>query len=412
MKNKILSIIIPIYNSSKFLKKTILSCIKKDQISSYEIVCVNDNSNDKSLGIIKKIKKKYNNIKIITNKKNLGVGITRNIGIKASTGKYILFLDSDDEIIKKRIKKILNFLSKINNDLILMNFFDDENEKFLFAKNIYSKNHLFKGLISEQSINYCFPYIYKREFLYQNRIFFENLRYAEDVIFITIVLSLAKKFCRYNFSLIKHKYNQKGLSSKINLTNDSSYLQAILFLEKFENKNKNLSKIAKNYIVSRKRFCFYQFLLRTLKYETTKIIDRNKTLINKSGKIFLKNNFFSNNKTLNIKHELSMIKKKILYFLGNDKVCDIVIYGYGVVGKSIENILIKENYKNIIFVDDQKSNKDHTKKILNINDLKKKQIMKTNKFIISVPDFKVYKKILKNLKNRGIKKNKIMKYFF
>ena len=293
-----------------------------------------------------------------------------------------------------------------------MNFYNDENEKVLFVKNISNKNNLFKKLISEQSINYCFPYIYKKEFLYQNNIYFENLRYAEDVIFITFVLSLAKKFCRYNFSLIKHKYNQQGLSSKINLTNDSSYLQAILFLEKFENKNKNLNNMAKNYIVSRKKFCFYQFLLRVLKYETAKIIYHNKTIINKSGKIFLKNNFISNKKTLNIKYELSEIKKKVLDFLDDDKVSDIVIYGYGIVGKSIENILIKENYKNLIFIDDQKSDKDYTKKIFNINDLKKNQIMKINKFVISVPDFKVYKKISKNLKNRGIKGAKIMKYFF
>lgn len=412
MKNKILSIVIPVYNSSTFLKKTILSCIKKDQISSYEIICVNDNSNDKSLNIIKKIQKKFSNIKIINNKKNLGVGITRNIGIKASTGKYILFLDSDDEIIKKRIKQVLNFLTKTDNDLILMNFYNDENEKFLFTKSISSKNNLFKKLISEQSINYCFPYIYKREFLNQNNIYFEKLRYAEDVIFITFVLSLAKKFYRYNLSLIKHKYNQQGLSSKINLGNDSSYLKAVLFLEKFEKKNKNLDIMAKNYIISRKKFCFYQFLLRTLKYETTKIINYNKTLINKSGKIFLKNNFISNTKNLNIKHELSKIKKKVLDFLGDDKVGDIVIYGYGVVGKSIENILIKANYKNLIFIDDQKLNKDYSKRIFNINDLKKKQILKINRFIIGVPDFRVYEKIYKILKKRGIKRSKIMNYFF
>ena len=126
------------------------------------------------------------------------------------------------------------------------------------------------------------------------------------------------------------------MSSKINLLNDSSYLRAIFFLEKFEKKNKNLNKIEKNYIKSRKKFCFYQFLLRTLTYKIGKIIFHNKTLIKKSGKILLKNNFISNKKNLNIKTELSKIKKKIFDFLGNDKISDIAIYGYGVVGKSIE----------------------------------------------------------------------------
>ena len=412
MKNKILSIIIPIYNSSKFLKQTILSCINKDQISYYEIICVNDNSNDKSLHIIKEIQKRFNNIKIINNKKNLGVGVTRNVGIKASTGKYILFLDSDDQIIKERIKQVLKLLFKIDNDLIMMNFYNDENEKFLFPKSISSKKNLLKKLTIEQSINYCFPNIYKRKFLHQNKIYFEKLRYAEDVIFITYVFSLTNKFYRCGFSLIKHKYNQQGLSSKINLLNDSSYLRAIFFLEKFEKKNKNLNKIEKNYIKSRKKFCFYQFLLRTLTYKIGKIIFHNKTLIKKSGKILLKNNFISNKKNLNIKTELSKIKKKIFDFLGNDKISDIAIYGYGVVGKSIEKILIKKNYKNLIFIDDQKTNKDYKKRILKINSFKKNQIISINRFIVSVPDFSVYKKISKNLENRGVKKNKIMKYFF
>ena len=168
----------------------------------------------------------------------------------------------------------------------------------------------------------------------------------------------------------------------------------------------------KNYIVSRKKFCFYQFLLRILKYETAKIINHNKSFIDKSGKIFLKNNFYSNKKTLNIKHELFEIKKKILDFLDNDKVSHIAIYGYGVVGKSIESILIKANYKNLILIDDQKPDKNYTNFFFNLNDIKKSQIMKINRFIVSVPDFKVYKKICKNLENRGIKRNKIMNYFF
>ena len=98
-----LSIILPVYNSEKFLKKTLDSCICKDKIFNYEIVCIDDSSKDKSLKIIKEFKRKYQNIKLIKNKKNIGVGSSRNLGIKKAKGKYLILLDSDDTIEKKNL---------------------------------------------------------------------------------------------------------------------------------------------------------------------------------------------------------------------------------------------------------------------------------------------------------------------
>ena len=93
----IFSVVIPIFNSEKFLSDTIKSVINQKNKKT-EIILVNDNSSDNSKKICSFYKKKFSFIKLINNKINHGVGYCRNQAIKNAKGKYIVFLDSDDGI--------------------------------------------------------------------------------------------------------------------------------------------------------------------------------------------------------------------------------------------------------------------------------------------------------------------------
>src|SRR5690606_23371492 len=96
----ILSIIVPIYNVQDYLKTCIDSLFNQDLlISDYEVIAVNDGSTDASLAILESLKKTYNSINIIT-QNNQGLSGARNTGIKHAIGTYILFVDSDDYILK------------------------------------------------------------------------------------------------------------------------------------------------------------------------------------------------------------------------------------------------------------------------------------------------------------------------
>ena len=99
------SIIIPFYNSSNFLKKSVLSIINQKR-KDLEIILVDDNSKDKSEKRISILKKNNFFIKILKNKKNLGVGLSRNKAIKKAQGQYVIFLDSDDQLYTNSINKI------------------------------------------------------------------------------------------------------------------------------------------------------------------------------------------------------------------------------------------------------------------------------------------------------------------
>ena len=102
-KNVRFSIIISAYNIEDYIERAINSVLSQD-FNNYELIVIDDCSTDKTLERIKQ----YNNIKIVENDKNMGLGAVRNIGIDKSKGEYILHLDGDDEIYNKTV------LSKID----------------------------------------------------------------------------------------------------------------------------------------------------------------------------------------------------------------------------------------------------------------------------------------------------------
>ena len=91
------SIIVPIYNEEEYVSTCLLSLINQT-LDDIEIILIDDNSTDNSLNILLDYAKKYPNIKVYHNEKNLGQGASRNIGLSFATGEYIGFVDSDDYV--------------------------------------------------------------------------------------------------------------------------------------------------------------------------------------------------------------------------------------------------------------------------------------------------------------------------
>ena len=112
----LVSVIIPYFKKNKFIKKTIKS-ITSQTHKNLEIIIVYDDIDHADLKIIKKIKDSDKRIKIIINKKNLGAGKSRNIGIKKAKSKYLAFLDADDIWKKNKIKSQLAFMMQNKIDI-------------------------------------------------------------------------------------------------------------------------------------------------------------------------------------------------------------------------------------------------------------------------------------------------------
>jgi glycosyltransferase involved in cell wall biosynthesis len=136
MSNNLISIIIPCYNASKYISQTISSVIHQS-LENWEIICINDASTDQSATIIKKISKKESRIKLIDLTENSGPAITRNVGIRAATGRYIAFLDADDIWIPTKLERQVSFIQQHNLPLTFSSYhLIDKNENIIGTRKI------------------------------------------------------------------------------------------------------------------------------------------------------------------------------------------------------------------------------------------------------------------------------------
>lgn len=152
----LVSIIITNFNYSEFLIECLESCLNQNfKKNNYEIILVDDCSTDNSINLIKKFSN-IKNLKIIFNKKNLGVAESANIAILRSDGKFIVRVDSDDYIEKNFIRVLYNYISTKNNFLGVTcnyNYVDINNRKLqvvdyrtkpISCALMYNKNKLLK----------------------------------------------------------------------------------------------------------------------------------------------------------------------------------------------------------------------------------------------------------------------------
>lgn len=117
---KIVSFVIPLYNTEKYIVDCIDSILEQKAIdlTFIEIIVVDDGSTDNSLSVLEK----YNENESITiiKKSNSGISLTRNLGVERAKGDYIFFLDSDDKIAPGSLAKIFNILNNGNIDILFL----------------------------------------------------------------------------------------------------------------------------------------------------------------------------------------------------------------------------------------------------------------------------------------------------
>jgi len=173
-KTKI-DIILPNYNSSKFIIKTIESILRQTY-KNWKLIIVDDFSNIETKNILKKISKKKN-IKVFFLNKNRGAGFCRNFAIKKSNSPYVAFIDSDDIWKKDKLKKQINFMK--NNNF----FFSYTDYKTFGTKNRKINNPSkidYTGFLKNTSIATSTMMI-KRNII--GNIKFTNTKICEDFVF-------------------------------------------------------------------------------------------------------------------------------------------------------------------------------------------------------------------------------------
>lgn len=201
-----ISIIIPTYNVEKYLGEC-LDTVINQTLQNIEIICINDGSTDNSGKILDEYSANDSRIKVI-HKENEGVGITRNLGINMALGEFVCFMDPDDLYPTNDILEVLYNKATDNNVLIAGGEFSTftNTSSTVFQKETEwenKKNSLDGYLFSESKIinyrEYQFDYgyhrfIYNREFLVENNIYFPNYKRFQDPPFFVNAMIKADKF--------------------------------------------------------------------------------------------------------------------------------------------------------------------------------------------------------------------------
>ena len=203
---KKISIIIPVYNSEKYLSKCIDSILNQTY-KDFELLLINDGSKDNSLSIMKEYSLKDNRIKVI-DQKNMGVAKTRNKGIELATGEYITFIDNDDTIQIDYLEKFLSNCEKY--DMVIGGYRRiDNNGKII---NIYQPKNTFWA-----KYTFITPWarIFRREFLIDNDIKFLSSPIGEDVYFNLSIYSKTDSIKTINYVGYEWLNNLESVSNTV-----------------------------------------------------------------------------------------------------------------------------------------------------------------------------------------------------
>ncbi len=201
MENNLFSVIITTHNSSHYIDRTIKSVIKQN-FKNYEIILVDDCSDDRTIDLVKK---NYSNIiKIFSTKKNFGgPAKSRNIGIQNSNGIWISFLDGDDYWFQDRLKHFNNLISTNQTyDIFCSNelLFNNSDKKKIKIYHGPSSEFFFQDLLINGNKLSPSSTIVKREFLLNKNVFFDEDRNLIGVEDYDFWLNLAKNNAKFFFT--------------------------------------------------------------------------------------------------------------------------------------------------------------------------------------------------------------------
>lgn len=221
-----ISIVVPVYNTEKYLDKCI-SSILNQTFTDFELILVNDGSTDNSIDILKKYKNIDSRV-VIIDKKNEGSIKARKEGIKKSQSEYITFVDSDDWLENNALERAYNELKKNNSDVVVFNMYKvidklglikKENNTYYFnKKNTYTGDEIREELAAAYLHGHPFPAglcgkIYKTKYIKESGKYLNRISFLGDDLYYNLEIFLkVKKVSMVNIPL--YYYRAGGNTSK------------------------------------------------------------------------------------------------------------------------------------------------------------------------------------------------------
>lgn len=261
-----LSIIVPVYNMELYLEKCLSTLVNQNNNNySYEIICVNDGSTDKSQEILELYREKYNKTMKIIVTENLGVSNARNIGIENSSGEYITFVDSDDWIDEDFVCIALDNIKQYGVDLCV---FDTV---YVYNENIYHKEVIADTIFNTE--NHACGKIFKRSIIDEHGIKFPmGISIGEDLAFTFSYICAINDYKHISKGMYYYRQSRDGSAMTSQIKNKYKEVnEAAMAVYNFSERNNLLEK---NF-----REIEYLFIKNIIIRSTMKILNNNRNLI-------------------------------------------------------------------------------------------------------------------------------------
>ncbi|MGJ7919508.1 glycosyltransferase family 2 protein [Neobacillus sp. LXY-4] len=314
----VISVIIPVYNVEKYLSICLKSVLEQT-MGDFEVLLINDGSTDNSANICEHYAQIDKRVKVF-HTSNSGPGKARNKGLKEASGKYIMFIDSDDYVDQNTFKIALNIMEKNNVDLVIYSFYKiklNEIEKRelseCYFKDPFSKARFLEKIwLDEEMLASTWNKIYKLDVIKKNSISFnEDFFMAEDYLFNIQYIDTIEKGISINSPLYHYIKHENSVTTRV-LYNKyyialTVYKESLKLLNKYNIKEeKYLNKIHSEYLTG---------LLRAM-YETTRH-GYNENLIEKLKEIKKCMNGKETRELLSNSLDLSMYNRFVAFCLKN-----------------------------------------------------------------------------------------------
>lgn len=221
-----ISVIIPVYNSEKYLERCIKSLIQQT-LKNIEFIFINDGSTDSSIDIINKYKLKDNRIRLIS-QKNQGVSIARNIALKHCKGEYIGFIDSDDFIRNNMYELMYKKITCDKSDMVIAGYEKhiiigntEEVRKYSLINNDIKcyedvTKYIFEYFSRKHDNGYLWNKLYKKSIINKYNIRFDSeLTMCEDLLFNVQYMYYVEKISNINESLYYYIIRSDSQTYKI-----------------------------------------------------------------------------------------------------------------------------------------------------------------------------------------------------
>ena len=221
-----ISVVVPVYNTSRFLRQCVDSLINQTW-KDVEFILVDDGSTDDSLEILKEYQKRDARIKVLE-QKNLHAGVARNNGMKQATGKYIIFLDSDDFFSLDMLESALCCAKKNQAEIVIFGFNnydaltgEKKPAEIKLPSRVFSANEPINDLIKTcQAV--AWNKLYLRSFIERNNLKFEARKKCNDSYFTQMSLVLAERMVFLNRRLVNYRINNpSSLQGNMSLSRES-----------------------------------------------------------------------------------------------------------------------------------------------------------------------------------------------